>query len=374
MRTIEITCSDQRLDEDGQAFDHPINPLPVTCPECRFPDLDHVPQPYAVLKSRTKTSNEVSLAAYGNLLVTERVKSVVEIVVPETCDFYPTVFRKTVEVTNWHLVVPRTFGSSGSVSATIPRCPSCGEPRSGHPGSQYGTRQIVSDSDIAKARNWASCDSGWDTWLDRDFILSVRFLHLLKKLGAKGLFEATCGELTKPDADDLKWIDNMLTRLSEHGIQLNAPGTLSKEDSRWFRAFLKGQKQTASDFDFKAFEKKHRIRLPRSYKDFSSQLGERSFDNVDDESGNTVRVLRPDQLDLKNCRLGAFEATDEDSERADGIMFARTNYGDGYCFDLTATEKEPTVLLYRHEGFYYEPYTDNFASFLRRIAIAGCSS
>ena len=367
MQTIDTTCSDQRLDEDGHDFDRPINQLPVSCPDCGFPDLDHVPQPYAVIKSRTKTSNEVSLAAYGNLLVTDRVKVVINIVAPGECEFFPTVFRKTDEVTNWHLAIPKRYGSTGSVLPTIPRCPSCGEPRSGHPGTQYVNRQVVSDSDIAKARNWASCDSGWEAWLNRDVILSVRFLHLLKKVGAKGLFQATCGEVTKPDSNDLQWIDDMVIRLTEHGIRFNAPGTLSKEDSRWFRAFLKGQEKTASDFDFKAFEKQHRLRLPKSYKDFSCQLGERSFDNVDDESGNSVRVLRPDQLDLKNYRLGAFEATDEDSERVDGIMFAKSYCGDGYCFDLAAKGKESPVLLYRHEGFYYEPYTDNFVEFLRRV-------
>jgi len=367
MQTIEITCSDQRLDH-GQSFDDPINPLPVSCPECRFPVLDHVPQPYAVVKSRTNTSNEVSLAAYGNLLVAERVKVVIEIVAPDLCQYFPTVFQKTDEVTNWHLAVPRRFGSTGTVSPAIKRCPACGEPASAHPGSQYDTRQVSSDSDIAKAKNWASSESGWAKWMDRSLILSVRFLHLLKKLNAKGLYEATCGEVTKPDTDDLQWIDNMINRLSEHGIRLTAPGTLSKEDSRWFRAFLKGQKKSASDFDFKAFEKQHRIRLPKSYKDFSSQLGERTFDNVDDENGNTVRVLRPNQLDLKNFRRGALDATDEDSERVDGIMFAKTIYGDGYCFDLAAKGKEPPVLLYRHEGFFYEPYTDNFVAFLRRIS------
>ena len=55
MQSIDVTCSDQRLD-CRHSFDDPINPLPVSCPECGFPDLEHVPQPYALVKSRTKTS------------------------------------------------------------------------------------------------------------------------------------------------------------------------------------------------------------------------------------------------------------------------------------------------------------------------------
>ncbi len=154
----------------------------------------------------------------------------------------------------------------------------------------------------------------------------------------------------------------MLTRL---GVPLHAPGTLSK-DARWFRAYLKREDASPHDCDFKAFEKQHRIRVPKTYKDFITRFGGRTLAGVDAETTDTVRVLMPQELDIANYRKGAMETTDEDSARVDGIMFAETGDGDGYCFDLASAAKEPPVVRFVHEGFYFEPSATNFVEFLRR--------
>jgi hypothetical protein len=47
-------------------FWDPINPLPRKCAKCGFPDLDFVPQPYFLVKSRAMSPNELALAEKGN--------------------------------------------------------------------------------------------------------------------------------------------------------------------------------------------------------------------------------------------------------------------------------------------------------------------
>lgn len=368
MQVIVVTGSDQRMDQ-GQSlsYDEIVNPLPLFCAECGFPDLEFVPQPYSLIKSRTKTSNELALAAYGNLLVRERIKQVFEILFPNQIMYFSTVYRNTDEPTDWLLAVPQKFGSTGCVSSTIARCASCGEPRSAHPGTQYSNRDISSEYDVAKAKNWVSSELGWNRWLDRDVILSVRLYRLLKRIGGKGLYEATCQSETSPDPKDLEWIDQALDRLAQYGVSIDPPGVLSKDDARWFRNYLKIQKTDSYEFDFKSYEKQARVKLPKSYKDYVTWIGGKTYVNVDDEEGNVVRVLKPEEIDLVNYRLGAFETTDEDSEKVDGIMFAESEHGDCYCFDLAAGLKEPPVVLYRHEGLFYEPYTDNFVKFIQRL-------
>jgi len=60
-------------------FYDPINPLPAQCPECGFPDLDHVPLPYFLVKSRTRSPNELAEAENGNFFVRERIRRVLEL-------------------------------------------------------------------------------------------------------------------------------------------------------------------------------------------------------------------------------------------------------------------------------------------------------
>lgn len=98
MKCTSIIGSDKRMDCANEWYE-PINALPIQCDTCGFPDLDYVPQPYYLVKSKTKTANEFAVAEKGNFLVRDRVKKVLEAVAPNQCEYYPTTFRKTTETT-----------------------------------------------------------------------------------------------------------------------------------------------------------------------------------------------------------------------------------------------------------------------------------
>lgn len=80
-------------------FRNPINPLPLKCPRCGFPNLDHIPQPYFLTKSRTMSPHELALAANGNLLIRERIRRVLDLLTPGECSFFPTCYKGTSEQT-----------------------------------------------------------------------------------------------------------------------------------------------------------------------------------------------------------------------------------------------------------------------------------
>src|SRR5258706_6999194 len=127
MRCVHIATSDDRMD-CREMFYNPINPLPSKCSKCRFPNLDHVPQPYFVVKSRTMTPNELAGAENGNFFIRERVRRVLELLTPGQCTFLPTCYESTTQLTPWLLAVPNYQVASANVNASIPRCDACGEP------------------------------------------------------------------------------------------------------------------------------------------------------------------------------------------------------------------------------------------------------
>ena len=81
MRCVQVTGSDDRMDCAQWYFDT-INPLPRKCETCGFPDLDYVPQPYFLVRSRTMSPDELAPAYVGNFLVRDRVKRVIELLAP----------------------------------------------------------------------------------------------------------------------------------------------------------------------------------------------------------------------------------------------------------------------------------------------------
>lgn len=65
--------SDKRMDHQG-SFDLSVNPLPVKCLRCTFPDLDFIPQPYYLAKGITKPT-EMEPAELGNFFLRERTEA-----------------------------------------------------------------------------------------------------------------------------------------------------------------------------------------------------------------------------------------------------------------------------------------------------------
>jgi hypothetical protein len=105
MRCVHISASDDRMD-CRDMFHEPINPLSRKCPKCGFPDLDHVPQPYFLIKSRAMSPNELALAENGNFFIRERIRRVVSRVqhIPERSGANPFCAanrEKTVGAASW---------------------------------------------------------------------------------------------------------------------------------------------------------------------------------------------------------------------------------------------------------------------------------
>jgi hypothetical protein len=383
MRCIQLTGSDDRMDCREMFYD-PINPLPPKCPKCGFPDLDHIPQPYFLVKSRTMSPNELALAENGNFFVRERVRRVLDLLASGQCTYFPTCYKGTSEGTPWLMAVPNHQVITAKVNPLIPRCQACGEPRSAHPGTQYseylfgkpsrgqpvGTGWTSeSEYEVLKSSTWGSSEKGWDQWICRDLFMSVRLLHLLKKIKAKGFYEATCGKTTSPDSGESAWIREKLQVLEKNGIPLHAVGTLSDEDAKWFREYIKSHsRKVDSAYDIKAVENRLKLRLPKSYIDFVTKVGPVSFENVDEQEGFTACVLAPDELDSEGYRAGALDADDEETNAVDGVMFARTEHGDCFCFDVQKGMQEFPVFIYKHEYNYFEPYAETFAACIKRFA------
>jgi hypothetical protein len=354
-------------------FYDPINSLPTKCAACGFPDLDHVPQPYYLVKSRTMSPNEMAPAENGNFFVRDRIRGVLELLAPSDCTYFPTCYKGTTDHTPWHLAVPSHHVVTANVNPAIPRCHTCGEPRSAHPGSQYSEWlwNYDSDHEAVKSSTWGSSEMGWDEWISRDLFMSVRLFSLLKQIKARGLDECTCSKATSPNADERKWIKAQLDLLKQRGVPLHAPGTIADSDAKWFRQYLKDQTtETAISPDWKSLEKIAKVKLPKSYKDFVSKAGPCSFHDVDEQEGFTVHVLPPSELDYESYRAGALVTNDDETDSVDGVVFATTDHGDCYCFDIRKDRKEFEVFLYLHECNCFEPYAPNFAACIKRFHAA----
>src|SRR5262249_28260126 len=156
--------------------------LPPKCAQCGFPDLDHTPQPYFLIKSRAMTPNELAPAENGNFFVRERVRRVLDILAPQQCTYFPTCYKGSSDQTPWLLAVPNYQVVTARINPSIPRCEACGVPRSAHPGTQWSevlfgrpprdqpraegwTAQ--SEYEILRSSTWGSSERGWDQWISR---------------------------------------------------------------------------------------------------------------------------------------------------------------------------------------------------------------
>jgi hypothetical protein len=372
MRCIELTGSDDRMDCRDMFYD-PLNPLPPKCSKCRFPDLEHVPQPYYLVKSHTMSPNEMACAENGNFFVRDRVRRVLEMLAPSQCDFFATCYKGSSEQTPWFLAVPTHQVLTATVKSSIPRCDLCGQPRSAHPGSQYSEWiwNHQSEYDLLKSSTWGSSEKGWDQWISRHRFMSIRLFQLLKKIKARGLDESTCAKPVSPDREEADWIREKLVFLNQHRIPLHATGTVSHKDAKWFREFVKRRAvKGAPAFDIKSVEKFLRFELPKSYIEFIKKVGPAKFENVDEQEGFTVRIVAPEDLDSESYRAGALQADDE-TNSVDGVMFAETEHGDCFCFDVRKDKKEFQVFLFKHEYNCFESYAENFAACIKRFAGRG---
>ena len=273
---------------------------------------------------------------------------------------------------------PVNFCRNGVVRSSIKRCNVCGEPASAH-GSEYLDENYYEEEspeklsgEIYKTSNWWSAEGKWGgpkSWIHRDTVVSLRFYRLLKELKVTAVYE-TGGE-TKPNSDEMNWVKDQLRRLTDTGIPIVPPGFVNSDAKKWFKRFLKQNSEAETDLgEVRELEKAHKVRFPKSYLEFVEKVGSKRFDNIDSEEGLSIEILLPSDCDFERFRKGAQNFEDEESREIDGVMFASTDFGDCFCFDLKKDRKEPQVVVYRHEYESFEPYSENFIECLKRFAAA----
>jgi hypothetical protein len=206
------------LIDERAMMDTPINTYKVNCEACSFPKIDTTPNPYFVSKKKL-SGIEITQADLGNLLISDRVKQIFEILVPNQCTFLNTFIRDSTITTKWWLAIPNNQIINGEVKSNVKRCPVCNEPLYAHPGSQYKfwIEDIEAEFEIIKAKNWHSTDDkDWKrSWIGRDILISVRLLSLLKKVGAKGIYQYSASKFKKLRIDEKKWVENSLVKIDK---------------------------------------------------------------------------------------------------------------------------------------------------------------
>lgn len=407
---VRMTGPDVRMDRIGSDFD-PANRLPVKCSHCTFPDLTFVSRPYLLTKG-ISSDVESSPAEMGNFLVRERVRRILELVTPEACIFHPTADWKSKKPAPWWLVVPKEILEVPCPKASPPCCSECGEPKVWcYQTDDFWAKMKVFDTrgiDVFKSRSWNSRPETvedayektnryrkeigepplpWSHWgvespthperwtrkmLDRELFFSIRLDELFKRAKVRGqLVRFYNFKEVEPTPDDEAWVEKKLQLLAEHGLVDAPKQAASKAASavaKWFKEFVKRNTEKGLKLvDFATVETKGKLALPKDYKDFISAVGTRSFEDVCDMKGSTTTVLPPQKLDFKNYRRGRVPHLEGDDAKVDGVMFASTDYGDCFLFDVSAKGKDYPVFWYRHEENTLEPFAPNFAECIKRF-------
>ncbi len=392
-------------------FIRPVNPLPVLCPHCTFPNLDYVAEPYLLARGITSPAETFS-AMRGNFLVRERVKRILEVAVPNACTFHPTAELKSKTPTPWWLAVPnqKLATRRRTYYKTPPaRCSKCGELQWDFSDDWDAMNDFNSGGvDVFKSLAWSGTDaeswledtnrsrkdSGepplpwsymglapieppphperWTRGVDRNLYFSVRLEQLLKRAKVKGqLVRYYNFKDMKTTPEDEAWIQEKLQLLAKHGL-LDAPkpaaGKSASAAQKWFKQFLK---RTATKglkpVDFAAVEQERKLALPQDYKDFIATVGPKSFADVCDMEGSATTVLPPQKLDFKNYRRGQVPHLEGDDAAVDGVMFAANDGGDCFVFDVSVKGGDYPVFWYRHEENTLEPFAPNFAECIKRF-------
>src|SRR5688500_11091247 len=189
-------------------------------------------------------------------------------------------------------------------------------------------------------------------------------------------------EVVNSSEADLAWIDEKLSLLAEHGLvdaaaKKPAKGKKPGGDggtAKWFAQYLKknAAKKKPAKIDFAAIEEKHKVTLPQDYKDFIAMVGPTEFEDVMQQEGFTAFVLPPKKMNFRDYRRGKMKDLlfDEESLAVDGVMFADTEHGDAFVFDLAQRDAAGNypIYWYDHEGNAMEPFAPAFAACIRRFA------
>src|SRR5205823_4323001 len=96
------------------------------------------------------------------------------------------------------------------------------------------------------------------------------------------------------------WVNEKLKLLAKAA---SSSADEAKEVDAWFKKYLQKKAKTKSAVhDFAAVEKKHGVVLPKSYKQFITNVGSKSFNNIDGEEEFRATILPPKKLVFEDCR------------------------------------------------------------------------
>ena len=209
--------------------------------------------------------------------------------------------------------------------------------------------------------------------LDRDLYFSVRLEQLFRRAKVKGqLVRLLYFKDVKPTPDDEAWIEEKLRLLAGHGLaemQKPAEDKAADVSQKWFKQFLKrNARKGIKKVDFAAIERKHKLTLPPDYKEFISTVGPKSFNDLMENEGFTANVLVPSKLDFKDYRRGRVPDLDEEQSQIDGVMFASTDHGDAFVFDVSAKGNDYPIFWHDHEQNTLEPFAPDFAECIKRFS------
>jgi hypothetical protein len=390
LRPLQIFGPDVTMDTVGN-FSLPANTWPTKCPQCTFPDLDAVPEPY-VLSRGFAAAGDFSTAEVGNFLVRERARRVLEVAAAGACRFYPTVTAKTKEPTDWWLAVPQTRVTTAQLPEKYKKCPTCGEPKG---VSRLEPIEFVPpEIDLFKSQQWTCSWVGEETpWYLKDYLkttrdklpkgqwtrlgiarelwFSTRLLLLMRECKLSGCYVHELAN-RKATAAEAEWIAERLEKLkaSEPPRAIEPSGAATAQDAaRWFRNYLakhKSAKPLATRESVAAWEKKHGIKLPGDYRDFVTTIGRHTFHDMFGMEGFDVQIVGPSQLDAREYRR---DPPDDSTEAAepDGLLFATAINGDCLCFDLRGPAGNYPVFHFDHETMAFVPFAPDFVGAICRL-------
>lgn len=210
--------------------------------------------------------------------------------------------------------------------------------------------------------------------LSRDLYFSIRLEQLFRRAKVKGqMVRLLYFKDLKPTPEDEAWVEEKLALLAKHGLA-DAPKSSASQPAgsvsqKWFKQFLKrNAKKGNKSLDFATVEKKQKLALPGDYKKFIASAGSMTFEDIMETEGFTATVLPPAKLDFKGYRRDRIPELDEEQSQIDGVMFAETDHGDAFVFDISTKGEDYPVFWHDHEQNTLEPFASNFAECIKRFS------
>jgi hypothetical protein len=322
--------------DNHSLLDTPVNKYEISCLVCSFPLIDKTPEPYLIAKNRNFSGVEIMLADLGNLFISDRLKQIFEILFSNQCSYQKAFIQETTISTKWWLAIPINLVVNGEVKPKVKRCNACNEPLYAHPGSQYKfwNEDIEAEFDLIKSKNWHSTDDkDWKrSWIGRDILISVRLISLLKKLGAKGIYQLASSKYKKLTKEEKNWVENSILKVGDLKTASNFEVTKKSIDK--FAKHFSITKITSSAND--DFEKKFKIQ--------TNEIIE-IICNI--KSGTTIDAGFDSPF-----VVGQFENWHSTKSKPKLIAFAFDEFGNELLFE--PKDKNCSVYYFDHETMIYD--------------------